>query len=173
MWWTPWIVRLLIFSVWLILIGFQSSVAFGYGYGGILLLLCMVFLSGLLVSWGLALRSKKWRTTGRWAGSLFLLISSVWIAGSINHVQKERATRSAQPLLAAVAAFHQQHKRYPDSIAQLIPDFLQFEPRPHFGFGAGTFQFDAKDGHFSVAFDVPDWKVCSYDSVRRSWRTFD
>ena len=169
----PRFIPILISLAWFLLVGFQCSVAFGFGYGGLLLLICALLLGGMLVTSGWALRSGKWRLAVRWAGSFILVILSIGVARSINRMQKEEAILNAQPLLAAIERFHQEHRRYPESIAQVVPRLLDAAPRPRFGFGLESYRYSEKDGTFSVAFDLPDWEVCEYDLARRSWHVSD
>ncbi len=168
-----WTIFFLVLLGWFGLTAFQSSVAFGYGYGGGLLLAGGALFIGLAVSTLKGWRSGSWQPVGWCLTGLGLLISSVGAAWWINHLQKNRAVRNAQPLLAEIIRFHAQTGKYPASIADLKPAFPAGEPRPGIAFGSDPYWVSMTPDGFTVAFHLPDWQTFTYDSRTGNWQVVD
>lgn len=84
------------------------------------------------------------------------------------------AQARAETLVAAVQAWHAKHQRYPDSLEDLVPAFIDGVPCAKFSFGANRFHYRrAGDGAFLYYVSVPPFGRPTYDFTRGEWSFID
>lgn len=64
-----------------------------------------------------------------------MLCFSLWWQHGLRLWEQRKAellevAHKAEPLIAALEAYHKDHQRYPDRLAQLVPDYLLHIPEP-------------------------------------------
>jgi hypothetical protein len=122
---------------------------------------------------GLFLRRPRVRRIGLVvAAAAFLAMPA---AKLVTNRQRSISERRGDAIVAALERYRGVHASYPESLAQLHA--IGFEPVPRSAVGAFSkpaFRYDrTPEGGFRLAFDLPNWYVVSYDSMRRRWRRHD
>jgi hypothetical protein len=90
--------------------------------------------------------------------------------------QNRLASRRAGALVAAVHAFHERHQRYPKSLQELAPDFIEHVPRAKYAVTSGDFIYAPsrdRDDALLMYVVLPPFRRAVYSFARREWGTLD
>jgi hypothetical protein len=77
-------------------------------------------------------------------------------------------------VVSALEKYNQDHGTYPDVLEQLLPDYMSEIPKSTMGFRGRPLIYRRGDEHsYKLAFQLPAWMLCSYDSSRKEWYVND
>ncbi len=103
---------------------------------------------------------------------LFLFLSLVADVLLENH-QVSASKETAKPIIEAVENFHANHNSYPQTMDQLVPDYLRDIPRTKMGFGNKEYGFKNYNNQVELIFRSYLSLGHSYDFKEKSWHVFD
>jgi len=155
------------------LVALQLSTFFGYVVIGLLGLTILGLLIGLFVALVYGAMKRRWKPALDIGVKLVVCLTSIFIVQFISYRQQADSMASAQPMIAAVERFHSETGKYPESIADLIPTFLQSIPRTSMGLNGTDYDIWVYPDGYRLVFPLQGWNMCSYDSRSKQWEVLD
>ena len=128
----------------------------------------LAMVCGILAILGAILR-KRWWPVLVWAIFFFAVLSSAWTGRAITTRQRETAFAAAQPLITAIVNFHTANGRYPSTVDELIPTYLDRKPHARLGFRDADFRMSSYDERAQVMLELPFRKLAIYSFEAMSW----
>jgi hypothetical protein len=86
-----------------------------------------------------------------WTIPIILLIQSIWIADYMRTFSRTFAIKNAENLIIAINKFRSANNKYPDSLAELTPIYLQNIPTPRI-MGIPKFNYSNLGEDFTISF---------------------
>jgi len=129
----------------------------------------------LLVGLPRTFLAKKYATVRaqrlRYLGVYFVAVLLVF---AINATNNRLAQSRAERLVSAVKAFHAQNHRYPKSLEELVPDYVELVPLAKYTFLFNKFSYYTSDQGTSLFYaDFPPFGRPTYSFTRNEWGYLD
>lgn len=84
------------------------------------------------------------------------------------------AQARAETLIAAVKTFHVKNQRYPGSLEELVPDFIDQVPLAKYTLGSNKFQYTTSDSSTSLFYvQFPPFGRRTYSFTGNAWGYLD
>lgn len=98
---------------------------------------------------------------------------AVVLVFALNAANNRLAKGRADMLVASVKAFHSKYQRYPRSLDQLVPEFIERIPRAKYTLGFGGFTYYSGEHIFLYYTSLPPFGRPTYSFNRNEWRYLD
>lgn len=133
-----------------------------------------VMLWMLFIALPLTLRGKYAGVRAQRLRNIGIYIGAVVIAVAYINVNNNNARQRAGPVIAAVEAYQAKHRRYPETLEALVPQFLPAIPRARFTWMAGDYVYRNRDGMPYLMYSrIPPYSVSQYDFGKGVWIDLD
>ncbi len=84
------------------------------------------------------------------------------------------ARNRAEMLVTAIESWHRKHQRYPESLEEIVPDFIPNVPLAKYNFGFNQFVYSRNEGDATLYYvAVPPFGRPFYDFASREWKYLD
>ncbi len=141
---------------------------------GIPMVAAPVMLWMLFVALPLTLRGKYAGVRAQRLRNIGIYIGAVVIVVAYININNNNARQRAEPVIAAVNAYQAQHRRYPDTLEALVPQFLPAVPRARFTWVAGEYVYRNRDERPYLMYSrIPPYSVSQYHFETGAWRHLD
>lgn len=100
---------------------------------------------------------------------LFFVLSGCATMGQASR-QADAGFESMAPIVLCLERFHKDNQRYPNSLTELIPDYIPRVPKKVDGLPV-IYKPQDKNENFTLSFQFRDPKLnyCTYSSMKKSW----
>jgi hypothetical protein len=89
-------------------------------------------------------------------------------------VQSEIAKVNAEKIIAACEKFRAGNGRFPNTLDELVPEYMPFVPRAKYSLEFDKYQYISSDGHAILLWvDLPPFGRPTYDFEDRRWGYLD
>ena len=101
------------------------------------------------------------------------LIMAVTVLAYIQ-LGNSRAAKKAELLIAACAQYRSVHMTYPESLIDLVPDFIDRIPKAKYAYAAGQFHYASREGsHLLWYVSFPPFGKRAYSFETKEWGFLD
>lgn len=135
----------------------------------------VVAASVVLVGAPRALLAKKFQgVRGRRLTCLAIYLVAVAMVFGLNAFNNKLAHRRAGDLISAVEAFHADQGRYPRSLSELVPSYIDEVPAAKYTLAFDRFWYYADDENATLLYVAfPPFGRPTYSFARGEWRSLD
>jgi len=119
-------------------------------------------------------RSAELRT--QYLRDITVYFAAIALVFALNAANNQIASERAEVLVAAVNAFHARHQRYPDSLEELVPDFIERVPSAKYTLLFKEFWYVAPERDMDAELwyvEFPPFYRPTYDFTTNEWRHID
>lgn len=103
-----------------------------------------------------------------------ILLGAAAVVFALNGANNRLAEQRAQRLVAAVKGFHQKHQRYPSTLEELVPEFIDRVPRAKYTLGSGDFRYlSGPKTHALLYVKFPPFGRPTYNFEQGRWGYLD
>jgi hypothetical protein len=140
----------------------QGAVSFLVGSGLLAIYLPRTFLRRFA-----PVRRQRFRNLGVYLGAVVAVFA-------LNYANNRIAEQRANALVSAVNAFHAKHARYPGSLEELVPGFIDRVPVAKYTLGLNRCSYFAQEGDARLSYVVfPPYGHAIYRFSRGTWGYLD
>ncbi|NQT32641.1 MAG: hypothetical protein HQ594_03095 [Candidatus Omnitrophica bacterium] len=148
--------------------------SFVYSQGGIALLTVIIAMVILIPKILIALVKKNSQLCKQRiviAGIYLLMAIMVFTAISMNN---KLASKRADRLILACNSYKEKYQKYPDTLENLVPEFISRVPKAKFALSYSEFMYiSRKDSHLLVYYAAPPFGRWVYKMETKSWGYLD
>jgi hypothetical protein len=106
--------------------------------------------------------------------NIAIYFTAVILVFALNAANNRVALARAENLIAAVKTFHFKNQRYPGSLEELVPDFVDQVPLAKYTFGFNQFWNTTSDISTSLFYiKFPPFERPTYSFTRNAWEYLD
>ena len=106
--------------------------------------------------------------------NLGIYLAAVAAVFALNHANNRLAQQRADALVSAVGAFHAKYARYPGSLDELVPEFIDRVPLAKYTLGMNRFSYLERQGDAHLSYvEFPPFGRPIYRFSRGSWGNLD
>ncbi len=164
------------FVFFLILFIAQVDLTFGFIASGIVGVFWLISVITILTVAGIAIIKKKRNLIIRCSIVVTSLFLAIIASNIINKIKLEASQETANGIILALEDFKKEKGKYPSSLNELTPIYLEEIPRPHVGFiNKQKFQYNKSSDkeRYVLGFPYAAWMLRQYDSELGKWVVHD
>lgn len=106
--------------------------------------------------------------------TIAIYLTAVILVFALNAMNNRLAQARAETLIEAVKTFHTKNQRYPGSLEELVPDFVDQVPLAKYTLGFNQFWYTTSDSSITLSYiQFPPFGRRAYSFAENAWGYLD